>query len=534
MVISVNQLSLYKAVAIMIAELPVDQRAPGKHVASGQLDKEKILTQPTLAELQVNQERQGNLLQEYEERFERLSKDQKLSRLCSEAGSRSVELGLKFFSLPSPKGEANQSSCREYTLPRDQKGNQIKGCIQSNVRFGPVSDFKVCNKHGRYSIEVQVQSWFKDKTESWMRIVNGIDKFVREAMPIQEEEKASGKPAAEATPILQPSSTSGWDSTPMKLKQWIDIEIQEPKDPHCFQVSKFITRLLRHSKQFRREEDGGVHHDLIIDECKKKFSDDTGYWSDEMKKQFDLAPHWSLGKWISILAKGGGQKKRFQYCVNPNYSQKFLYLRATHGHSGSKINLALQDNVILPQGFTEFFYHVGNGKELRSIVNHGLIPGGVSLKTSRRAVFFTGVNPMDNQDGLGETVCGLSKARIAPYKNAWKHFQNTIFWCNLKLAQQRGLQIYQTRSIAVILHDTLLAEFIEKATCMKSKDQLYHKESVILRPRVVLRANSQSGSQDLPVQETRSSWESQQDEESYGKPEATLLTITYQVFRSQR
>ena len=44
---------------------------------------------------------------------------------------------------------------------------------------------------------------------------------------------------------------------------------------------------------------------------------------------------------------------------------------------------------------------------------------------------------------------------------------------------------------------------------MKTKDQLYQTESVILRPRVVLRANSQSGSQDLPVQEARSSWESQ-------------------------
>ena len=51
--------------------------------------------------------------------------------------------------------------------------------------------------------------------------------------------------------------------------------------------------------------------------------------------------------------------------------------------------------------------HVGNGKELRSIVNHGLIPGGVSLRTGRHAVIFTIVNPMDNQDGLGETPLRL-------------------------------------------------------------------------------------------------------------------------------
>ena len=52
---------------------------------------------------------------------------------------------------------------------------------------------------------------------------------------------------------------------------------------------------------------------------------------------------------------------------------------------------------------------------------------------------------------------------------------------------------------------------------MKTKDQLYQMESVILRPRVALEANLQSGSQDLCVQEARSSSESQQDAESYGE-----------------
>ena len=94
------------------------------------------------------------------------------------------------------------------------------------------------------------------------------------------------------------------------------------------------------------------------------------------------------------------RRKGYNIAVNPNYSQKFLYLRAIQGHSGSTINSALQDNVPLLEGFTEYIYHVGNGKELRSIVNHGLIPGGVSLRTGRHAVFFTVINPMDTQDGL--------------------------------------------------------------------------------------------------------------------------------------
>ena len=50
---------------------------------------------------------------------------------------------------------------------------------------------------------------------------------------------------------------------------------------------------------------------------------------------------------------------------------------------------------------------------------------------------------------------------------------------------------------------------------MKTQGSALSKGSVILRPRVVLKSGSKSGSQDLPVQEARSSWESQQDAESY-------------------
>ena len=131
MVISVNQLSLYGALADMIAQLTIGQRAPEKPGASGELHKQEILTQPPLAELQANEERQGNLLQEYEQRFEKSSEDQKLSRLCSEAGLGLAEVGQFFYALPSPRGEGYQSLCREYTLPRDQKRN-------SNKRMDPM------------------------------------------------------------------------------------------------------------------------------------------------------------------------------------------------------------------------------------------------------------------------------------------------------------------------------------------------------------------------------------------------------------
>ena len=50
----------------------------------------------------------------YERRFEKLPEDQKLSKLCSEASLNLV-------------GAKNQSSCREFTLPRVRRKIVQKG-----------------------------------------------------------------------------------------------------------------------------------------------------------------------------------------------------------------------------------------------------------------------------------------------------------------------------------------------------------------------------------------------------------------------
>ena len=55
----------------LIQELSQDQVAPGRPVAADQTEQE-ILIQPSIAEVPSNDERQGNLLQDYEQRYERL------------------------------------------------------------------------------------------------------------------------------------------------------------------------------------------------------------------------------------------------------------------------------------------------------------------------------------------------------------------------------------------------------------------------------------------------------------------------------
>ena len=161
----------------------------------------------------------------------------------------------------------------------------------------------------------------------------------------------------------------------------------------CFDsVNKSIEKKMEESMTTKLLKNARRNYQKIQDICQTKW-----------KKQFGFALHWSIEKWVSVLAKVGGQKKWFQYCLNPNHLHQF---RAIQGHSGSTNNLALQDNVLLPEGFTEYIYDVRNRKELRSRLNHGLTPGGVSLKT-----------------GPCTIIC--------------KRFQNKVFWCNVELAVKK-------------------------------------------------------------------------------------------------
>ena len=272
-----------------------------------------------------------------------------------------------------------QHLCREYTMPRYEKKTRAKGGILKNTRIGPVLDIQVCRHKDRYCIDVLVESLFQDRTASWVRIVSGIDKYVTESMETKKEEhRALVRPVAKARPRLKPAVTLSSVSVPPHERKWIDIE---EHDHDCFTVSKAMIRPLRHGQSDPREEDGAVRFDDILEEVKKK--------------KVDGASQWSLNDWISTLAKGGRAKKRFPDCLNPNSSNHFLNLRAVQGHSGGNaLDPELQDNVVSPEGFTEYIYHVGNASEINSIIRSGLIPGGRSLKRGRQSVFFTGTITM--------------------------------------------------------------------------------------------------------------------------------------------
>ena len=59
----------------------------------------KIPTNLFFADNSVNAQQRDNLVQEYDRKIEQLSEDQKLSKLCSDAGLKLVEQGQYFCTL---------------------------------------------------------------------------------------------------------------------------------------------------------------------------------------------------------------------------------------------------------------------------------------------------------------------------------------------------------------------------------------------------------------------------------------------------
>ena len=125
----------------------------------------------------------------------------------------------------------------------------------------------------------------------------------------------------------------------------------------CRKKKKQTDGLLRHGT-LPRNEDGAIE-----------------FWrlKMEFKSDFPNSVYSSNRMWIDHLQPGGGQKKRFQFCTSSNGTH-ILYLRAIQRHSGENpVDPSLQDNVLVPDNFVEFIYHVGSYFNMHSIIASGLI-----------------------------------------------------------------------------------------------------------------------------------------------------------------
>ena len=103
----------------------------------------------------------------------------------------------------------------------------------------------------------------------------------------------------------------------------------------------------------------------------------------------------------------------FQYCTDPS-GQEIRYFRALQGHPGrNPIDLSLQDNVLIPNNFFEYIYHIRCAINLHS-TNSGIDTGRTQFE-QRQTVFFTALNLL-NKEHKDPCEIDLNTPRLAWYK----------------------------------------------------------------------------------------------------------------------
>ena len=181
-IVSANQLSLYGAIAEICEEYETLRERTVRPVVMGQSSFSLVLS-VIKTEVPLDCDDPANqdlLLQQYGERIEKLSQQDKLSKFCMDAGFlNNAELGQYF--MTKDTGDFTQLktvACREYTLPRDEETSEPKGWIRGNTNIDPVLEVTTCCLQGKYGVEIRIWSLNRDNTHSWVRISHGSNKFV--------------------------------------------------------------------------------------------------------------------------------------------------------------------------------------------------------------------------------------------------------------------------------------------------------------------------------------------------------------------
>ena len=123
---------------------------------------------------------QNFLLQRYEERIEKLSQQDRLTKFCMDAGFLNVVENGEYF-MTEDTGDMTQFhavACREYTLPREDSTSQPKGWIQGNTKIGPVLEVTTSYLHNKHGVEIRIWSLSEDNTQSWVSISHGSNNFL--------------------------------------------------------------------------------------------------------------------------------------------------------------------------------------------------------------------------------------------------------------------------------------------------------------------------------------------------------------------
>ena len=225
-IVSANQLSLYGAIAEMCQEYETLHERTERPVVMGQ-SSSSLVRSVIKTEVSLDSDDpayQNFLLQQYEERIEKLSQQDGLSKFCLDAGFRE-----QFYTV----------ACRECTFPKEEEASQPKGWIQGNTKIGPVLAVATSYLHGKHGVDVRIWSLNRDNTHSWVRISHGSNKFVMnlnnnetEIPEVQLEEYAlkldakdlACRSKAKAKPHRRELAGSSPRTVPFEKRTWTDVE----------------------------------------------------------------------------------------------------------------------------------------------------------------------------------------------------------------------------------------------------------------------------------------------------------------------
>ena len=134
---------------------------------------------------------------------------------------------------------------------------------------------------------------------------------------------------------------------------------------------------------------------------------------------------------------------------------------------------SLLDNVLIPEDFFEFIYHIGSCFNMHSIIASGLVAGGRIHGRDLQTVFFTAFDPMGENWVDLEKELDMPQPRYTKYKHVWKVAQDAQCWVDINRAQKTRLKLYQTTSKAITHHDTLPPVCIERVVSGRNHETLH-------------------------------------------------------------
>ena len=243
---------------------------------------------------------QEHLLQKHKERVERLSQQNRVIKICTDAGFlTTVEVGQYFMTKDTEEFSqfTELVTCREYTLPRKENHLTRMVGFEGTPRLDPYwkSQPVTCKVNTEW--KSQLNLFTETILTRGSEISHGLNKLVTDLIDKEydddEQETSTTKTEvfsfasqskAKAKPRRHATSCSSSRTVPILERIW------------AYPVAKRINTILRHG-ELPREEDGPIE-----------------FWrlKDDLQNRFECSQYWSDDVWKSKMAGGGGNKKRFQ------------------------------------------------------------------------------------------------------------------------------------------------------------------------------------------------------------------------------